>query len=73
MVVMIGRMLCQVSKCAKMNSGGVEQLWPYFRGSFVIGMTAMKIIIASDRALGYPGVRKMLEVTSSCTPLPNMV
>jgi hypothetical protein len=43
-----------------------------FRGSFVRGITAMKILMSNESALGYPDVSRIFAVISSLTASPNM-
>lgn len=60
----------------KLENGSAKDayrsLQAYFNGIFVIGMMAMKTTMVIEIALGKPRVRRIFEVTSSRTDLPNI-
>ena len=64
-----GRELNGVSDLATHNS----QRSTHFRGTLVMGMMAMNIIMQIDRDRGYSSVINMLLVISSRMPSPNMI
>ena len=71
-VLTMGRALCKESAPPLPRTFAKKCKWTYFNGIFVSGMTAMKMTIQTDRARGYPFVKRMLDVISSCTCSPNM-
>lgn len=68
MILKMGRALhyCQSTR------GTELKLNAYFNGILVIGIMAMKTTIHTDMLCGYPLVKSMLDVTSSCTFWPNI-